>query len=168
MSEREGIILAAIDGSQNSLLAAGVGARMASLLGAHLGLIHVLDEPVVSFWGGVEAHMKSGIRTEAEATLSAFADKIAEVCEVTPEFFIEEGLPEEVIPKVVESQPDVMMVVVGRTGLDGEHKSHLRKRSIGHVTSRLIERLALPITVVPTDLPSSHICEAVARLRDAR
>ena len=36
-------ILVAIDGSQNSMLAAGVGARMARMLNSHLGLIHVVD-----------------------------------------------------------------------------------------------------------------------------
>jgi nucleotide-binding universal stress UspA family protein len=69
-SESTDVILVAIDGSQNSLVAAGVGARMASSLGARLGLIHVLDVPALNFWVGVESRMKEEIRTQAEATLT--------------------------------------------------------------------------------------------------
>ena len=161
----KGVILAAIDGSQNSLLAAGLAARLASLLGTHLGLIHVLDEPVVGFWGGLAARMKSDIRREAEATLMAFAERVTASCGVVPEFFIEEGLPEDVIPRVVETRERVMMLVLGRIGLDGERRAHLRQRAIGHVTDRLLHHLDLPILTVPADIDPTQICEAAGVLR---
>ena len=161
----KGVILAAIDGSQNSLLAAGLAARLASLLGTHLGLIHVLDEPVVGFWGGLAARMKSDIRREAEATLTAFAEKITASCGIVPEFFIEEGLPEDVIPRVVEARERTMMLVLGRIGLDGERRAHLRQRTIGHVTDRLLHHLDLPVLTVPADIDPSQICEAAGMLR---
>ena len=168
MSEPHGIILTAVDGSQNSLVAAGVAARLAAQLNAHLGLIHVLDEPVVSFWGGLEARMKSEIRAEAEATLQRFADKVRALCQVTiPEFCIEDGLPEDVIPGIIAAQPGVIMLVVGRNGIDGERKSHLRTRPIGHVTAHLIEHVAVPVLAVPSQVSPSQICDAAAALGDA-
>ena len=161
----KGVILAAIDGSQNSLLAAGLAARLASLLGAHLGLIHVLDEPVVGFWGGLAARMKSDIRREAEATLTEFAARVTESCGVVPEFFIEEGLPEDAIPRVVETREHAMMLVLGRIGLDGERRAHMRQRAIGHVTNRLLHHLGLPVLTVPADVDPNRICEAAGALR---
>ncbi len=163
----KGVILAAIDGSQNSLLAAGLAARLASLLGTHLGLIHVLDEPVVGFWGGLAARMKSDIRQQAEATLTTFAQKVTASCGVVPEFFIEDGLPEDVIPLVVEARAGAMMLVLGRIGLDGERRAHLRQRTIGHVTDKLLHHLDIPVLIVPADIDPSQICEAAGALLSA-
>ena len=148
------------------MLAAGVGARMAKLLGAHLGLIHVLGLPEQSFWGGVEARMKDEIRAEAERKLTEISDKMHEVCDILPEFFIVEGLPEDVIPKVVTDDPSIIMVIAGRQGVASEKHSHLRlRRTRGHVTTKLTETLKVPLMVVPPDIPLSHICPAMAEMQ---
>jgi nucleotide-binding universal stress UspA family protein len=162
-NDNAGTVLVAIDSSRNSMLAAGVGARMARLLDAHLGLIHVLDLPTESFWVGVEARMKDEIRAEAERRLSEIAEKMHSVCEILPEFYIVEGIPEVEIPKVVADDPSILMVIAGRQGVASEKHTHLRiRRSKGHVTSKLLELLKVPLVVVPPDIPMSHICPAMA------
>ncbi len=164
---QQGTILVAIDGSRNSMLAAGVGARMARLLDAHLGLIHVLDEPTLSFWVGVETRMKEDIRAQAEATLSDISDRIRAVCDVVPEFYIVEGIPEQEILRTVRQDPGIMMLVVGSHGIATEKRSHLRlRRAIGHLGTRLSEVLPVPLMMVPPDVPESHICSAMAEFRD--
>jgi nucleotide-binding universal stress UspA family protein len=164
-TDMPGTILVAIDSSRNSMLAAGVGARMARLLNAHLGLIHVLGLPEQSFWGGVEARMKDEIRDEAERRLTEISEKMHSVCEVMPEFFIVEGLPEEEILKVAAGDPSIIMVIAGRYGVASEKHSHLRlRRARGHVTTRLSEQLKVPLLVVPPDIPLSHICPAMAEM----
>ncbi len=161
-----GTILVAIDGSTNSLMAAGVGARMARLLNAHLGLIYVLDVPALSFWAGVETRMKEDIRRQAEATLTEISGKIGRICEVVPEFYIVEGLPEEEILRVVKEDPQVQMVVAGRRGVASEKKSQLRLRRVsGHLGAKLSELLPVPVLLVPPDVPESHICSAMAEFR---
>jgi nucleotide-binding universal stress UspA family protein len=164
--DKTGTVLVAIDGSYNSMLGAGVGARMARLLNAHLGLIHVLDVPALSIWGGVEARMKDEIRAQAERQLTEIAEKMNAVCEILPEFFIVEGLPEEEIPKVAHEDSSVLMVIAGRHGIATEKQSHLRlRRSAGHLTSKLSELLHVPLLVVPPDVPLSHICPAMAEMQ---
>jgi len=165
-NDAPGTILVAIDGSRNSMLAAGVGARMARLLDAHLGLIHVLGLPEQSFWGGVEARMKDEIRIDAERGLTEISEKMHSVCDILPEFFIVEGLPEEEIPKVVTADPSLIMVIAGRFGLASEKHSHLRLRRAarGNVTTKLMETLKVPLMVVPPDIPLSHICPAMAEM----
>ena len=170
MSENDspGTVLVAIDSSHNSMLAAGVGARMAKLLDAHLGLIHVLGLPEQSFWGGVEARMKDEIRDEAERRLSEISEKMHTVCDILPEFFIVEGLPEDEIAKVVSGDPSIIMVIAGRYGVASEKHSHLRLgRARGHVTIKLMESLKVPLLVVPPDIPLSHICPAMAEMQSA-
>jgi nucleotide-binding universal stress UspA family protein len=164
-TDSPGTILVAIDSSHNSMLAAGVGARMARLLNAHLGLIHVLGLPEQSFWGGVEARMKDEIRAEAEHHLTAISEKMHSVCDILPEFFIVEGLPDDEIAKVVAGDSSIIMVIAGRYGVASEKHSHLRLgRARGHVPIKLMETLKVPLLVVPPDIPLSHICPGMAEM----
>jgi nucleotide-binding universal stress UspA family protein len=160
-SEPAGIVLVAIDGSQNSILAAGVGARLTNMLGARLGLIHVLDLPPLSFWVGVATRIKEDVRVQAEATLTRISERIGAVCEVVPEYYIVEGIPEEEILRVVKQDPKILMVVLGRHGIATEKHSTLSLRRMGHLTEKLAMHLPVPVVVVPPDIPASHICPAV-------
>lgn len=161
-----GTVLVAIDGSQNSMVAAGVGARIAKLLNAHVGLIHVLDFPTLAFWGGVEARMKVDIRAQAEITLTEISEKLHTICDVLPEFYIVEGVPVEEIIRVVREDPKILMVIAGRHGLATEKKSQFRlQRAMGRLSSKLGEHLPVPLMVVPPDVPISHICAAMAEFR---
>jgi nucleotide-binding universal stress UspA family protein len=156
-------ILAAIDGSINSYLAAGYAALLAKQLNAHLGLVHVLDVPPLSFWAGIEGRMKADIRAEAERTLTDISNRIRETCEITPEYYLVEGIPDEEILKVVSASPEIAMVVVGRRGIAHEKRSHPSLgRAWGRVPVRLAEVLPIPVVVVPPDISASGICPALA------
>lgn len=159
------LILAGVDGSQNSLMAAGAAARMAGLLRARLGLVHVLDEPVMGYWGGLHERMLEEVRAEAETTLTDVAARVNDTCGITPEIFIETGLPEDAITRVAAAEAGVMMVVVGRHGLNTEHHAHLVNPKIGHVADYLAARLSVPLLCVPPDVAASQVCEAIERLR---
>lgn len=158
----KGTILVPIDGSHNSLIAVGVAARMAGLLDAHLGLIHVLDVPPLAFWGGIETRMKDDIRNQAEERLADIAARINQSCGVLPEFYIVEGAPEEEIKRAVDEDPLVMMVVIGSHGMATEKKSQLRlRRDAGRMGARLTETLHVPVVLVPPDVNPSQICSAM-------
>lgn len=162
-----GLILAGVDGSQNSLLAAGVAARMASLIGARLGLVHVLDEPVLGYWGGLHDRMAEEVREEAEKTLAEVAQRVQNACGMMPEIYIEMGLAEDTIPKVVGREPGVIMVIVGRHGLEGERHARLLNPPTGHIAAHLATHLSVPVMCVPPNIASSQICEAIDQLRSA-
>lgn len=163
MPAKTGTILIAIDGSRNAMLAAGVGARLAGLLNTHIGLIHVLEVPAVGFWGGVEARMKDDIRAQAEKRLTEITDLIASGCDIVPELYFVDGLPEEEIPRIAQEAKDVMMVVVGQHGIATEKHSHIKLRRGGsRLTARLSEALNVPLLVVPEGVPVSHVCPAMA------
>lgn len=158
-----GTILVAIDGSKNSMLAAGFAARLAKSLGAHLGLLHVLDMPVLGFWANIEVRMKDDIRVQAEKTLTEISTKISEVCEIVPEFYIVEGIPEEEILRAVSEDPRIMMVVTGRGGLATEKRSHPKlRRASGRFSAKLSENLPVPLLIVPPDVEATLLCSAMA------
>jgi len=163
IAEKTGTILVAIDGSRNSMLAAGVGARMARLLNTRLGLVHVLEMPALGFWVGVDTRMKDDVRDQAEKQLTEISEKMAAVCDVVPEFYILEGLPDVKIAQVANDDPEVIMVVAGRHGIATEKHSHLKlRRASGRLTNKLAEQLRMPLLVVPPDVPLSHICPVMA------
>ena len=108
--------------------------------------------------------MKDEIRAEAERRLTDITEKMHSVCDILPEYFILEGLPEEEIIKVVAEDPSIIMVIAGRQGVASEKHSHLRRKATGHVTTKLSESLKVPLLVVPPDIPMSHICPAMAEM----
>jgi nucleotide-binding universal stress UspA family protein len=162
----KGTVLIAVDGSRNSIAAAGVGARMAQLLGMHVGLLHVLNVPVFfSFWVGVEARLKDDVRAQAEATLTEISERIRRTCNVLPEFYIVDGDPVEEIEKLVRADPSIVMVVTGREGMGSERRSELvRDRAGDHLGAKLADRLSVPVLLVPREAPKSMICEALNEL----
>lgn len=152
------MVYAGIDGSHNSMVAAGVGARLASGLGAGLGLVQVLDAPVIGYWGGVQERMVSEIRQEAEAELAEIARRIGAACQVSPGLLVEVGDPVDAFPRLVEGRPDTLLVVVGRRGLEGERGARIPPREVGHLGEQLIRRLRVPVVLVPSDVHDSHLC----------
>lgn len=161
-NDSAGIILVAIDGSQNSLAAAGVGARLAQLLHAHLGLVHVLDVPPLNFWSGVEDRMKEDIRTQAESTLTDVSRRIAAICDLTPNFYLVEGPPEEEICRLASEDPSVLMVIAGRQGVASEKGSRLTKPHSGDTVLKLAKQLPVPLLLIPPDIGGFHICPNLA------
>ena len=88
------------------------------------------------------------------------------VCEILPEYYILDGLPEVEITKVVEKDPSIVMVIAGRQGVAIEKHSHFRlRRATGHVTTELSESLKVPLLVVPPNVPTSHICPVMAEMQ---
>jgi nucleotide-binding universal stress UspA family protein len=159
-------IIAAIDGSINSYLAAGYAALLANQLNTHLGLVHVLDMPAFSFWSGVEERLKTDIRAEAERKLTDITNRIREQCDVTPEFYLLEGAAENEILKIVTDDPGITMVVIGRCGIAHEKRSHLGLgRASGSLPIRLAERLPIPVVTVPPDIDLTGICPALADIK---
>jgi len=164
--EDSGVILVAVDGSRNSLVAAGVGTRLAVMLHARLGLVHVLDVPPLNFWARVEDRMKEDIRSQAEALLTDVSQRIAGACHLTPTFHIVEGPPDVELCRLAKEQPDVLMVIAGRYGVASERRSRLPQAFSGDLARRLVSELPVPFLVIPPDIDEQHICPNLGPLVD--
>ncbi|MEY2341290.1 universal stress protein [Acidithiobacillus sp. IBUN Pt1247-S3] len=168
----EHLILAAVDGSQNALVAAGVAARFASLLSGRLGLVTVLQVPQVPlgfgsglFSEGLRDRLMQEARAEAEKTLQGVAERIHEACGLhLPEYFIASGVPEVEIPKIVAADAQIIMVVVGRQGFGTESKPRGLPHALGDLGAKLSLSLRVPVLTVPTDALEGQICAGVAQL----
>ena len=159
-------ILAGVDGSANSRVAAAFAARLARLTGAHLSLLHVLHTPTFAHWAGIKSQMKREIRDQAEQMVAEVAQEVEASCGIMPEFFIEEGLPKEQIVATVRGDPAIRMVVVGATGEQGHRRSTVTSSLAGHLGDRLTSDLSCPLLIVPPDMAEGELCagiEAIAR-----
>lgn len=162
------LVLAAIDRSRNSLVAAGAAARIAHMMGARLGLVHVLDAPSSHFWAGVEERMKEEIRAQADATMAHISERVKAVCDVPLEYYIVEGEPETQIRDIIAGDPRILMLVIGRNGLRTER--HVRPRlghSLGHLSGRLAADLRIPVLIIPPDAVASNVCPGLLDLDPA-
>jgi nucleotide-binding universal stress UspA family protein len=165
MSEPDpGVILVAVDGSQSSMTAAGVGARLAKMLGSRLGLVHVLDVPPLNFWAGIEDRMKDDIRADAERMLSDTARRIADACGLAPSFYIVEGPPDEELCRLAREKSNVLMVIIGRGGIAAEKRLRLGRSQSGGLVAELVNRLPVPLLVIPPDIDALHICPHLGTL----
>jgi len=160
--DSSGVILVAVDGSQNALVAAAVGARLANQLHAHLGLVHVLDVPPLNFWTGVENRMKEDIRAQAEQTLTDVSHRIAAFCDLLPNFYIVEGPPEEEISRLAKEDTRVLMIVAGRQGVDTEKGSRLARPITGDIVNKLAKLSPVPLLLIPPDVDGARICPNLA------
>ena len=159
-------ILACVDGSDNSRIAAAFAARLARLTGAHLSLLHVLHTPTFAHWAGIKSQMKREIREQAEQMVADIAQGVEESCGVMPEFFIEEGLPREKIVETVHNDPAIRLVVVGAVGEQGHRHGHVTGSLARHLGDRLTSDMAAPLLIVPPEMQSEELCagiEAIAR-----
>lgn len=162
------LIVVAVDYSRNALLATGIGARLASMLSARLVLMHSIDEPQTNVWGRVEERLLEDMMREAEVLLQTLGEKVKEVCGQGQEYdlMVEIGPPEQAIPRFIKQHPEVLMVALGRHGLDNERKSSLFAHRFGHVSESLIQKLSVPVVCVPSDIGDSPLCQQLDRLKD--
>ncbi|WP_414039780.1 universal stress protein [Acidithiobacillus sp. M4-SHS-6] len=164
------VILTAIDGSQNALVAAAVAACFSRLLGMHLGLVtalHMASDPL-GFGGGLfdlTHRLLAEARQEAECNLRAVAERIATHCGIRlPEYFLLEGAPEQEIPRLVQSDPEISMVVLGQRGFGTESKPKGLPHLLGGLGAKLSMTLSVPVLLVPPDTNPDLLCASV---RDA-
>ncbi|MFP4560124.1 MAG: universal stress protein [Thiohalorhabdus sp.] len=158
---RDRKILACVDGSENSRVAAAFAARLARLTGAHLSLLHVLHLPTFSHWAHVKAQMKREIREEAESMVAEVAKGVEESCGIMPEFFILEGLPREKIVETARADRAIRMVVVGASGEQGHRRAAVTGSLARHLGDRLTSDLPCPLLIVPPEMESDELCEGI-------
>jgi len=161
---RDRKILACVDGSENSRMAAAYAARLARLTGAHLSLLHVLHMPTFSHWVGVKTQMKRDIREKAEAMVGEVAKGVEESCGILPEFFILEGLPRERIIETAREDRAIRMVVVGAAGQEGQGHHPVAGSLVRHLGDRLTSDLPCPLLVVPPEMAEDELCSWIDRI----
>lgn len=140
------LIVAGVDGSEQSNRAAGVGAALARVRGARLVIVTVVRPPE-GWWGIV------GSPPTAEALGDSLSDAQRDVLDATVAALDLEGVDyrtrEEIGDAAVQlvavcEELDADLLVVGRRG-----SGLLRRMVVGSVANHLIHESTSPVLVVP-------------------
>jgi nucleotide-binding universal stress UspA family protein len=139
-------LLAALDGSATSQLAAEAAVAMAARHGAELVLVHVLDDDRVREIAAAlatdegEAHRR--LEENAERMLEA-GRVLARAKQVPCTTRVETGDPPRVIDQLA-CKLGADLILVGKVGQRG-----VRSWFVGSTTRRLIESTRIPVLVIP-------------------
>ena len=138
-------VLGAVDGSEESMRAAGTAANLARLVGAKLTLLHVICIPAAAYSSGLEAtsSIEKKARSSAEECLSA-ARGAAEERGVDARIRIVEDLrsPVRGITEYA-SENGVDLIVMGTRGLGG-----FKRLLLGSVASGVVSYASCSVLVV--------------------
>lgn len=133
-------LLAAIDFSDSSALAARAAARLAAGLRADLHLVHAEHLPTLALRPDAEARERETARRRA--LLEALAHELGGLAHGSVTCEVAEGLPDECILRSAEAL-GVPLVVMGAVG-----ERPAAEWSLGSVTMRVLKSSPVPVLVV--------------------
>lgn len=136
-------LLIGVDGSEAGEQALRFGLTLAQRLGAEVRVLHVIEEPPVSFWGILAGLDPEAIRVRLQLHAEETRRRVEQLAHgqgVAAAVQVREGLPAEVLLR--ESQ-GTDLIVVGTHG----HKG-MDRVLLGSVAERLVRESSVPVLVV--------------------
>ena len=140
-----GHILVPTDGSHPSIAAGRLAVQLATLLGARITFVYVMDTAVVEELTETSGKLVEQVRRELERTGQRYLDHLSRLAEnagLQVGRLIRHGTPYGEIESLAREQ-DVDLIVIGQVGHRGP-----RRILIGSVTERVIEYAPCPVLVV--------------------
>lgn len=140
-----------VDESEELHQALRYACRRAKNTGGRVALLYVVEPVEYQHWMSVGHLMAEERREQAEELLQVVSSVVQKLAGTTPVIYIREGNLTEQLMHLLESEPDLSVLVLGAaTGSDGPG------RIISYVMKR-IGRLPIPVTFVPGGLSDEQI-----------
>lgn len=153
VSVRRRKFMVVVDETPEARVAMHYAARRAEHTGGIVTLVHVLDQPDMQQWKGVEERMREEAQAEAEATLYEAAKYVFDLSSVYSELVVIEGKKRDALIAFLASDPAVAILVLG-SGSGREGPGQL-------VTAAASAGFPIPVTIVPGALTPKAI-DAIA------
>lgn len=143
------------DGSDESRTAAYFAARRARKTGGSVAILATASmEAGFEHWLGVGDTMRAEAMEAAEAALESLAEDVEGVMEVRPELHLKEDNLIKALGQLLESDPDITILVIGAAPQGEEPGALVTALATG---KGLFEGRQIPVTVVPGDLSKEAI-----------
>lgn len=143
--------LCVVDESEELHQALRYACRRARNTGGRVALLYVIEPVEFQHWMAVGHLMAEERREQAEEMLQVVSSVVQKLSGATPVVFIREGKLTEQLMQLIETEPDLSVLVLGAsTGADG------LGRVIAYVFKR-VGRLPIPVTIVPGGLSDAQI-----------
>lgn len=145
------VILAPVDGSNESELAFRKAIEVAKRNNAKLIIAHIIDTRAIQTPSGFEGNFTDEIIRQTKMMMDEYV-KIAEDAGLTHvEHRIEYGSPKVMIAKELPAQNPIDLIMIGATGLNA-----VERLFIGSVSEYVIRNAPCDVLVVRTDLKNKR------------
>jgi hypothetical protein len=137
-----GVYLLVADDSDEFQSALRKAASMANQNSRHVAILLVMEEEAFLHWGMIEKRIKKDQRAEAEKRIWEVASRVYDISGQRPSLYIKEGKTREAILEVLNTDPNIKMLVLGA----GTASSN---PLVSYYTGKGLSSLKVPLLVVP-------------------
>ena len=146
------VFLVVVDQSEEMDVALRFAARRAQHTGGRVAMLHVIEPADFQHWMSVGDLMREEARNEAEQLLQRLAARVNELTGQMPVLYLREGKRRDELLKLIDEEPSIQILVLGaNTGQGGPGPL------VAALTGRFLNRLRIPLTIVPGDLSTEDI-----------
>lgn len=126
--------------------------RRARNTGGRVALLRVVEPAEFQHFAAIGNLMQDEARAEAESLLQRLATEVNETSGEVPMLYVREGQPRDELLKLIDEEPSIsILVLASGTGPDGPGPL------CSALTGRYINRLRIPLTIVPGNLTNDAI-----------
>jgi nucleotide-binding universal stress UspA family protein len=152
LDPRERVFLVVVDDSPELRVALRYAAQRARRTGGRVALLYVMEPPDRQHWMALESLMREEQREEAEELVGRHSETVAALTGSMPVIHIREGVASDELLALIDEDPTISILVLA-AGIGDAGPGPL----ISALSSKLIGRLRLPLTIVPGSLSDAQI-----------
>ena len=146
------VFLVVVDNTEEMRVALRFASARARHTGGRVALLYVLEPHDFQHWMAVGDLMREEARSDAERVLQRLAAQVQEWSGNMPILYVREGSRRDALLSLIEEEPQISILVLGAsTGQGGPGPL------VSALTGKFMERLRVPITVVPGNLSDEEI-----------
>lgn len=144
--------LVVADDSEEMRAALRYACRRARNTGGRVALLRVVEPAEFQHFAAIGNLMREEARQEAEILLQRLATEVNETSGEVPMLYVREGQPRDELLKLIDEEPSIsILVLASGTGPDGPGPL------CSALSGRYINRLRIPLTIVPGNLTDEAI-----------
>ncbi|HEV2673987.1 MAG TPA: universal stress protein [Aliidongia sp.] len=152
LEAHERVFLVVVDDSPELRVSLRYAALRARRTGGRVALLHVMEPPDRQHWMALESLMREEKREEAEELVGRHADIVAGLTGAMPVIHIREGLVHDELLALIDEDPTISILVLAAAVSDTGPGP-----LIAALSTKLIGRLRVPLTIVPGSLTDAQI-----------
>ena len=146
--------LVVVDDSEEMRAALRYACRRARHSGGRVALLRVVEPSEFQHFAAIGNLMRDEARQAAEILLQRMATEVNETSGELPVLYVREGVPREELLKLIDEEPGIsILVLAAGTGPEGPGPL------VAAMTGRYVNRLRIPVTIVPGLLTDQAIDE---------
>lgn len=152
ISRSERTFLVVVDDSDEMRAALRYACRRARHTGGRVALLRVIEPAEFQHFASIGQLMRAEAQQAAEALLQRLADQVQQATGENPITYVREGDRRDALLALIDEEPSISILVLA-AGTDSSGPGPL----IATLTGRAVNRLRIPLTIVPGNLTDEII-----------